>query len=196
MKLWIATQNRHKVEEIAAILGSGVKVKSLLDLPDFPDIEETGSTFLENAGHKAKTLWEKVREPVFADDSGLEVDYLDGRPGVYSMRYSAPNPTHEKNIEKLLGELRGVPPEKRGARFRCTVVYIDRNGKKTAFEGTLEGRIGNEKKGTGGFGFDPVFFLPEYGCTVAEMPAEKKNEISHRGRAVAQLRKFLGIVQS
>lgn len=191
MKLWVATRNRHKVEEITQILGPGVMVRSLFDLPDFPEIEETGTTFLENARLKARELWNQVHEPVFADDSGLEVDALGGRPGVYSSRYSAPNPSSEKNIIKLLGELGHLAEEKRSARFRCVVVFLDESGREHICEGTLEGRIGFEQRGTEGFGFDPVFYVPEFHCMVAELPAEVKNRISHRGQAVSRLKDLL-----
>lgn len=191
MKIWVATRNAHKVEEIAEILGSGVEVRSMLDLPEFPDVEETGTTFRDNAALKARALYQHLREPVFADDSGLEVDALGGRPGVYSNRYSAPNPSSEKNIDKLLGELGNVPAGKRGARFRCSIVFIDAAGHEHAFDGTLEGEIGYERRGKGGFGFDPVFMLPERGCSVAELSSEEKNRISHRGRAVAALKTML-----
>jgi XTP/dITP diphosphohydrolase len=191
MKLWVASQNPHKVEEIGQILGPSMEVRSLLDLPGFPDIDESGSTFRENALIKARALWEKVREPVFADDSGLEVDALHGRPGVHSMRYSAPNPTHEKNIDKLLGELAQIPLERRTARFRCCVAFLDAQGREQFFDGAIEGRIAFERRGTGGFGYDPVFFLPDLQKTVAELAPTEKNAISHRGRAVAALKAFL-----
>ncbi|NLI75516.1 MAG: RdgB/HAM1 family non-canonical purine NTP pyrophosphatase [Candidatus Riflebacteria bacterium] len=191
MILWVATRNRHKVEEIGGILGPGYELKSLLDLPDFPEVEEDGATYRENAAKKARVLWERVKAPVFADDSGLEVDALGGRPGVHSMRYSAPDPTHAKNIEKLLGELQGVPLLQRTARFRCTLVHRDAEGNEQVFEGVVEGVIGFAVQGEGGFGFDPVFILPERGLTVAQMSAEEKNQISHRGRAVLALRRHL-----
>ncbi len=191
MTLWIATRNRHKVEEIAGILGPAYDLKSLLDRPEIPDVEEDGATYRENARKKARALWEQVKVPVFADDSGLEVDALGGRPGVHSMRYSAPEPTHAKNIAKLLGELQGIPLLERTARFRCTVVHLDAEGQEQVFEGVLEGVIGFEIQGEGGFGFDPVFVLPERGLTVAQLSAEEKNQISHRGRAVTALRRYL-----
>ncbi len=193
MKLWIATGNRHKLQEIGAILGSTVNLRCQLDLPDIGDVAETGHTYQENAEIKARALWELVKEPVFADDSGLEVDALGGRPGIHSQRYSAPNPTHEKNIDKLLNELADLPEEKRSARFRCVVCYIDTKGVSAFFEGTLEGRIGFERRGRGGFGFDPVFMLPERGCSVAELSEEEKNRISHRGRAVEALKRHLNL---
>ena len=194
MKLWVASANKHKVEEIRHILGPTVQVRSLIDLPDFGEIEETGETFRENVAIKARALWKHVKEPVFADDSGLEVDALGGRPGVYSMRYSAPNPTHEKNIDKLLGELKNVPLEKRTARFRCTVCYIDALDKEHFFDGTIEGLIGFDRRGAGGFGFDPVFFLPDFKKMMAELSADEKNRISHRGRAVQKLKEHLRIL--
>ncbi|HNV69833.1 MAG TPA: RdgB/HAM1 family non-canonical purine NTP pyrophosphatase [Candidatus Ozemobacteraceae bacterium] len=191
--LWVASRNRHKLQEIAAILGPNVTLKSLLDRPDIPDVDENASTYLENARLKAQAIWAAVREPVVADDSGLEVDALGGRPGVHSARYSAPNPSAAKNITKLLGELGDLPAEKRSARFRCTVVYFDESGREHTFAGTLEGRIGTAPCGAGGFGFDPVFWLDDRGCMVAELSDDEKNRISHRGRAFAQLKTFLQV---
>jgi XTP/dITP diphosphohydrolase len=170
-----------------------VKVLSLLDLPNFVQAEETAETFQENALLKARALWDKLHEPVFADDSGLEVDALGGRPGVRSMRYSEPDPTHEKNIDKLLLELSACPEKKRTARFRCAIIFIDEHGKDHLFEGTVEGVIGFERQGRGGFGYDPVFCIPEKKKSLAELSSEEKNEISHRGRAVQKLKEFLNI---
>lgn len=193
MNLWVSTRNAHKVEEIAHILGSGCSIRSLFDLPDFPDVDESGSTYRENAEIKARALFTKVREPVFADDSGLEVDALQGRPGVHSARFSGPDTNHPRNIAKLLEELRGVPEKQRTARFRCVIVYIDAHGAAHEFTGILEGYIGLECLGQGGFGYDPVFMLPEFSCSVAQLPASKKNSISHRAYAVARLKTFLGL---
>jgi XTP/dITP diphosphohydrolase len=191
MKLWVATANAHKVDEIRAILEPEIELHSMLELADPPEIEESADSYLGNARLKAMALWNLVREPVMADDSGLEVDALNGRPGVHSMRFSAPNPTHEKNIDKLLTELGDLPLAQRTARFRCTVVYLDAGGQETSFTGTLEGHIGFARRGQGGFGFDPVFDLVDRGCSVAELPADEKNRISHRGKAVAALAEFL-----
>lgn len=191
MKLWLATGNAHKREEVAAILGQGFELACSADLETWHDPEETGASYLDNARLKAHALWKLVRAAVCADDSGLEVDALGGRPGLHSSRYSAPNPSAEKNIDKLLGELRGLPSEKRTARFVCTLVHLDTEGRETVFEGVLNGIISESRSGVGGFGFDPVFFLPEYGCTVAELPGPEKNRISHRGRAVAAMRRHL-----
>ena len=193
MQIWVASRNRHKLEEIGAILGATAELRSLLDRPDIPDVEENGATYLDNARLKAHAIWEKVREPVLADDSGLEVDALGGRPGVHSARYSAPDPTAAKNIVKLLGELGDLPLEKRSARFRCTVVFLDATGTEHVFVGIFEGLIGFVLQGQGGFGFDPVFFLPGRNCTVAELPEAEKNAISHRGGAFRQFRAHLGL---
>jgi XTP/dITP diphosphohydrolase len=193
MNIWVSTRNAHKAEEIAQILGSACSIKTLLDLPDFPDIEEDGDSYSANALLKAKALWQKVKEPVFADDSGLEVDALNGRPGIHSARFSGPDTNHPRNIAKLLAELGDLPIDKRSARFRCVIVYLDQQGVPHEFVGTVEGYIGNECLGTGGFGYDPVFMLPDRGCSVAQLPADEKNAISHRGRAVEALKAFLGL---
>ncbi|EKD81385.1 MAG: hypothetical protein ACD_39C01832G0003 [uncultured bacterium] len=191
MNIWVSTRNAHKAEEIAHILGQDCRIKTLLDLPDFPDIEETGDSYRANAELKARALWEKVKEPVFADDSGLEVDALNGRPGIYSARFSGPDTNHPRNIARLLTELGDLPVEKRSARFRCVIVYIDQKGMAHEFVGIVEGYIGFECLGKGGFGYDPVFMLPDRGCSVAQLPAVEKNLISHRARAVEQLKTFL-----
>lgn len=193
MKLWVSTKNTHKVEEISQILGPSCLISSLLDIPDFPDVEENGFSYRENAEIKARALFSVVNEPVFADDSGLEVDALNGRPGIHSARFSGEDTDHNRNITKLLAELQGVPEEKRTARFRCVIVYIDAAGSAHEFVGVLEGRIGFERLGNGGFGYDPVFMLPEKGCSVAQLPAEEKNRLSHRAFAVEKLRNFLGL---
>jgi len=190
MNIWVSTRNAHKAEEISHILAP-YSIRTLLDLPDFPDVDECGFSYRENAELKARALFEKVNEPVFADDSGLEVDALGGRPGIHSARYSGNDTNHARNIDKLLHELKNVPDAERTARFRCVIVYIDAGGKAHEFVGTLEGRIGFDRRGQGGFGYDPVFMLPERGCAVAELPAAEKNSISHRARALAQLRAFL-----
>jgi XTP/dITP diphosphohydrolase len=190
MKLWVATKNAHKVEEIAEILAP-VAVKSFLDLESVPNVEETGKTYRENAELKARALYELVKEPVIADDSGLEVDALGGEPGINSARYSGIDGDHEGNTAKLLAAMEQVPAQKRSARFRCLIIYIDKNGKSHEFEGKLEGQIASKIVGNGGFGYDPVFFLPERNCTVAQLESEEKNAISHRGKAMQGLKAFL-----
>lgn len=191
MKLWVATRNAHKAEEIAHILGPACQIKTLLDLPDFPDIDESGDSYRANAELKARALWEKVKEPVFADDSGLEVDALNGRPGIHSARFSGPDTNHPRNIAKLLEELGDLPVDKRSARFRCEIIYLDQSGNAHEFVGTLEGYIGFSCAGSAGFGYDPVFMLHERGCSVAQLANHEKNAISHRARAVEKLKAFL-----
>ncbi|HNX75859.1 MAG TPA: RdgB/HAM1 family non-canonical purine NTP pyrophosphatase [Candidatus Rifleibacterium sp.] len=192
MNIWVSTRNAHKAEEISMILAPH-RVRTLLDLPDFPEIDENGASYRENAELKARALFEKVREPVFADDSGLEVDALGGRPGIHSARFSGLDTNHQRNIDKLLAALHDVPESGRTARFRCVIVYIDATGLAHEFVGVLEGSIGSMMRGKGGFGYDPVFMLPEKGCSVAELPAAEKNSLSHRARALAQLSSFLKI---
>ncbi|MFZ5952759.1 MAG: RdgB/HAM1 family non-canonical purine NTP pyrophosphatase [Candidatus Rifleibacteriota bacterium] len=189
--IWVATSNAHKLEEISEILGPSVALKSFKDLEKPFEVEENGQTYLENATLKARALYEIVKQPVFADDSGLEVDALGGRPGLHSARYSGPEASHQKNIDKLLKELADIPAQQRTAKFRCVIVYLDQNGTSHNFEGILPGVITAERSGKGGFGYDPVFFLPDRSCTVAQLPAEEKNLISHRGLAVKKLKDFL-----
>ncbi len=164
---------------------------SLNDFSDYPVIEEDGETFFENALKKAKTIANVVGEIVLADDSGLEVDHLDGKPGVKSSRYSGYNATDNNNITKLLDELRDIPIEKRGASFRCVLVLFTPDGWFESFEGSLRGRITEQPAGDCGFGYDPVFFVPEKGMTVAQLPPETKNRISHRAEAAKKLKKWL-----
>jgi len=191
VNVWVSTKNAHKAEEIGQIMGSTCQIRTLLDLPDFPDIDENGDSYRANAELKARALWEKVREPVFADDSGLEVDALNGRPGIHSARFSGPDTNHPRNIDKLLAELGDLPVENRSARFRCVIVYLDQQGVAHEFVGTVEGYIGFERLGHGGFGYDPVFMLPDRNCSIAQLPATEKNAISHRARAVELLKAFL-----
>ena len=189
MNIWVATQNAHKVEEIRSILAP-IQIKSFLDIENPPEVNENGSSYSENALIKAKALYEIVHEPVFADDSGLEVDALDGKPGIHSARFSGPDTNHPRNIAKMLQVLQGVPEEKRTARFRCVIVYLDEKGETHEFSGTLEGRIGFECLGDGGFGYDPIFMLPERNCSVAQLPASEKNVISHRAYALEKLKAY------
>ncbi|HZG70488.1 MAG TPA: XTP/dITP diphosphatase [Chondromyces sp.] len=184
----IATKNQGKAKEFQQMFGRyGVEVKTLLDYPDFPDIEETGSTFEENAILKAEALSKELHVPVIADDSGLEIDSLEGRPGVYSARYAGEEKNDEANLEKVLSELNGLSPAERTARFKC-VLAVALPGKNTeTFFGSCEGRILDEKRGKNGFGYDPIFFVEEYGQTMAELPAETKNKISHRAEALKKL---------
>jgi XTP/dITP diphosphohydrolase len=196
MDLLLATHNQHKRREFRELLGSDF---NLIDLTSFPEItlpEETGRTFEENATLKAiaaSQLRHTSRAEdrlVVADDSGLEVDALDGAPGIYSARYAGEDANAGENLSKLLGELaaRNVAAEKRSARFRC-VIALARSGKVLGvFEGVVEGNIVDPPRGSGGFGYDPVFQPAGFEQTFAEIPAELKNRISHRGQAIAGLR--------
>ena len=168
--------------------GSGIHLRSLLDYPDFPDIMEDGNSFLENALKKARVVSERTGETVLADDSGLEVDALGGAPGIYSARYAGNDADDVQNIRKLLYDLKGIHAENRGAAFRCVLVLYPVDGHYEAFEGRWEGLIAEKPVGQGGFGYDPVFFLPGEGMTVAELSPEVKNRISHRAQAIAKLK--------
>jgi XTP/dITP diphosphohydrolase len=164
---------------------------SLDDYSNIPEILEDGQTFLDNALKKARIVSEFTGETVLADDSGLEVDVLDGRPGIFSARYAGPNATDEENIQKLLEALRGVPPEKRGAAFRCVLVLYRPDNRFETFDGHWQGKISERPLGHNGFGYDPVFFLPVHGLTAAQLPPEVKNRLSHRAQAFQQLKIFL-----
>jgi len=161
-----------------------IEILSMNDYTDLPDVEEDGKTFFENAFKKAKIISEHTEEVVLADDSGLEVEYLGGEPGVYSSRYSGSDATDSSNMRKLLESLKDVSVEKRSAAFRCVLVLYSPDGRYMSFEGSLQGIIHDEPVGDGGFGYDPVFFLPEQKLTVAQLPPEEKNRISHRAQAV------------
>jgi XTP/dITP diphosphohydrolase len=173
------------------LAGLDVKLLSLLDYPAIPAIREDGSTYRENALQKARTVAEFTGEMALADDSGLEVDALQGAPGIYSARYAGPEASDAKNVQKLLAALQGVPPEQRGAAFQCVLVLYDAAGTSEAFTGRWQGRIHDIPLGEGGFGYDPVFFLPDQGITVAQLPAVAKNRLSHRAQAIAKLREWL-----
>jgi XTP/dITP diphosphohydrolase len=199
MKLILATHNRHKIEELSAVLRhKDIRIESLFDYPEIVLPPETGETFVENAMGKARAVFESVKDGgawILADDSGLVVDALDGRPGVYSSRYSGEPTDYARNNRKLLDELKGVPREKRTAHFVCSIVLMAPDGKVFELEGRVDGLIMDAPAGGGGFGYDPVFFVPEFGRTVAEIPLERKNKISHRGlatqKALAILVEFL-----
>lgn len=187
--LVIATKNRGKMREFSrALAGLGFEFLSLHDFPDLGPIVEDGSTFLENACKKATAAARYSKLPALADDSGLEVDYLGGAPGVLSARFAGRDGDDEANNSKLLHLLSGVPYRERRARFRCALAVATPEDLLVTAEGFLEGYIGLEPRGKGGFGYDPLFVVPEYNCTLAEMELNTKNRISHRGRALEQLR--------
>jgi XTP/dITP diphosphohydrolase len=193
MKIVFASGNEGKVKEIKEMLeGMGIELVSLKDYADVPEIVEDGNTFLENALKKAKIISEFTGETVLADDSGLQVEVLGGEPGVYSARYAGEKATDEENNSALLAKLKNIPQEKRTAFFRCMLVLYRRDGSYDYFDGKWNGQIIDERRGNNGFGYDPIFFVPELKKTAAELPAEIKNKVSHRGQAFAQLKKKLG----
>jgi XTP/dITP diphosphohydrolase len=184
----IATKNKGKVREFEQMFAKdGYEVKSLLDYKDIPDIEETGETFAENASIKAETLAKALNEVVIADDSGLVVDALDGRPGVYSARYAGLTKSDAANNEKVLKEMQDIPSEDRTARFVCAIAVASPQENTFIVEGICEGVISREPVGTNGFGYDPIMFLPAFDKTMAQLTANEKNGISHRGKALQQL---------
>ncbi|KUE78137.1 XTP/dITP diphosphatase [Aeromonas schubertii] len=192
-KLVLATGNQKKVKELAAMLAD-------LDIQVVPqsefavsEVAETGTTFVENAIIKARHAAKVTGLPAVADDSGLEVDLLQGRPGVYSARFAGDQASDRENIDKLLAELSGVPADLRTARFWCVLVFMRHENDPTPLicQASWEGLITEELRGQNGFGYDPVFFVPGEGCTSAELPAERKNQLSHRGQALARLKAAL-----
>lgn len=188
----IATNNQGKVKDFEALFTPlGIQVRSLKDYPTVEEIEETGTTFEENAILKAEHLCQILNVPVIADDSGLIVDALEGRPGVYSARYAGLHKSDEDNLQKVLREMQNVFPGKRTARFYCALALAVPGKKTITVKGTVEGYIGTEKKGTNGFGYDPIFFLPELDRTMAQLTSEEKSNLSHRGNAMKELMKVI-----
>ncbi|MBZ0257165.1 XTP/dITP diphosphatase [bacterium] len=191
--LLIATRNQKKQKELRELLADiGWNVVTLRDFPDSPDVEETGETFLANAELKAVAASEHSGLLTLADDSGLAVDALDGRPGIYSARYAnGEDSTDKENLQKVLDDMQGVPVEKRTARFVCAAVLAQ--GEKVVFstEQCVEGFLTDAPGGDGGFGYDPIFYYPPFGKTFAEVPIEQKHSVSHRGQALADVKAFL-----
>ncbi|KUO77920.1 MAG: non-canonical purine NTP pyrophosphatase [Desulfosporosinus sp. BRH_c37] len=184
MKILLATQNQGKVRELQELLvDEGIEVLSLLDIPDWEDVEENGVTFADNASLKAREAVRRTGLIALADDSGLEVDALNGAPGVYSARYAGEPKDDERNNDKLLHLLETIPEEKRTARFRCALVMVTPFGEEYLTEGAVEGRILTGCRGADGFGYDPVFYLPEFARTMAELTLTEKNTLSHRAQA-------------
>lgn len=188
IELVFATNNKNKLEEIKRVVGNNFKILSLSDIGCDVDIPETAETLEGNASLKSQYVFQKYGKNCFADDTGLEIEALDGKPGVYSARYGGPGHNHEKNMDKVLAKLNGVTNRK--ARFR-TVISLILDGKETLFEGIVEGNILAERHGSKGFGYDPIFQPEDYDISFAEMDLDKKNKISHRGRAVQKLVKYL-----
>jgi XTP/dITP diphosphohydrolase len=188
MEIVVATKNQGKVAEITVALADlPVKVLSLHDFGFCPEAVENGNTFEANAILKATHYSLITGKPCLADDSGLEVDALHGAPGVYSARYAGEGATEEACNKKLLAELSGVPAEERTARFRCVLAYVDPNGTLLTAEGASEGVILEAPQGTGGFGYDPLFYVPSFKKTYAELTVDEKNVISHRGQALRNM---------
>ena len=187
----LATHNRDKREELQEALSEfTVKILSLNDFPLIGEIEEVGQTLLENSMIKAKTVHNLTQLPVIADDTGLEVEALNGAPGIYSARYAGEDVTYEDNVNKLLAEMENIPLENRKAQFRTVISFVDKD-RELWTEGTIKGIIGETAKGKNGFGYDPVFFVPELEKTFSELSIGEKNRISHRGLAMKKFRILL-----
>ncbi len=194
-RIIFATGNEDKMREIRMILADiGIPIVSMREAGIQAEIVEDGKSFEENAVIKAKTVMKLTGEAVLADDSGLQIDYLDGAPGIYSARFMGESTSYDVKNTALLEKLEGVPDEKRSARFVCAIACALPGGEILTSLGTMEGRIGYAIRGENGFGYDPIFFLPEYGCTSAEISPEKKNELSHRGKALRGMREKLRAV--
>ena len=191
-QLVFATNNSHKVDEVKNKLGGLFEIKTLSEVGCVEDIPETSDTLRGNAGQKSHYLYDRFHCDCFADDTGLEVEALNGAPGVYSARYAGPGKDSEENIDKLLSELEGK--ENRRARFR-TVISLILDGEEYTFEGIVNGTILTERHGSHGFGYDPVFQPDGYNCSFAELSMEEKNKISHRGKAIEQLIRFLYVTK-
>jgi len=192
LELIVATRNKGKIREIReALRGLGLRIYSLSDFPDVPEIEEDGRSFAENALKKARFYSKYFGKLTLGDDSGLEVDGLKGLPGIYSARYAKEGATSRENNQKLLREMHGLPVSKRRARFKCIIAVVSHHGKEALAEGSCRGSIGFEEKGKKGFGYDPLFVVPKYGKTMAELSLEEKNAISHRGKALRKIRRVI-----
>ena len=192
-RIIFATGNENKMKEIRMILADlGMEIVSMREAGVDEEIVEDGMSFEENAEIKARAVSRVlVNDIVLADDSGLEIDYLDKAPGIYSARYMGEDTSYHIKNQNLIDRLEGVPDEKRTARFVCAIAAAFPDGRSFVVRGTIEGIIGYEERGTNGFGYDPIFYLPEYGCTTAELDPEKKNELSHRGKALRLMREII-----
>lgn len=188
-KIIFATGNEGKMREIRAILGDmDVEICSMKEAGIQTDIIEDGRTFEENAIIKAKMIAAQTDAIVLADDSGLEIDYLNKEPGIYSARYLGEDTPYSIKNKSLIDRLTGVPDEKRTARFVCAIAAAFPDGQVVTTQGVIEGRIGYEEKGSNGFGYDPIFYVPEYGCSTAQLSETQKNQISHRGKALEAMK--------
>ena len=189
MRIIFATGNKDKMKEIRAILADlGMEILSMKEAGLTADITEDGVTFEENAEIKARAIAGLCRDIVLADDSGLEIDALGGEPGIYSARYLGEDTSYRVKNKNLIDRLEGIPDEKRTARFVCVIAAVFPDGSSEVVRGVIEGWIGYEERGNNGFGYDPIFIAPEYGCTTAELSEEQKNRISHRGKALEMMK--------
>ncbi len=191
-KVIFATSNEGKMKEVRSILEDlDVEVLSMKEAGIFVDVVEDGTTFEENAAIKATAIQKVCGEIVLADDSGLEVDYLNKEPGIYSARYMGEDTSYRIKNKSLIDRLEGVEGDDRSARFVCAIAAAFPDGCVEITRGTIEGQIGYEEKGENGFGYDPIFYVPEYGCTTAELSLEQKNEASHRGKALRKMKEII-----
>ena len=191
-KVIFATSNEGKMKEVRSILeGLDVEVLSMKEAGILVEVVEDGTTFEENAAIKATAIQKECGEIVLADDSGLEVDYLNKEPGIYSARYMGEDTSYRIKNKSLIDRLEGVEDEDRSARFVCAIAAAFPDGTVEITRGTIEGQIGYEEKGENGFGYDPIFYVPEYGCTTAELTLEQKNEASHRGKALRKMKEIM-----
>lgn len=191
-KIIFATSNEGKMKEVRSILEDlGMEVLSMKEAGIQVDVVEDGTTFEENAVIKATEIAKACGEIVLADDSGLEIDFLNKEPGIYSARYMGEDTSYAIKNQNLIDRLEGVEDEKRTARFVCAIAAAFPDGTVEVTRGTIEGRIGYEEKGANGFGYDPIFYVPEYGCTTAELSLEQKNEASHRGKALRLMKEII-----
>jgi len=191
LKILLATRNNDKIREIREVLtGLDIDILTLDQFPEITEVVEDGQTIQENALKKARAVSHVTHLLALADDTGLEVDYLSGQPGVYSSRFAGESATYDDNCNKLLEQMKGVPGEQRTARFRCVIAMIN-SDVETLVEGVCDGFIIDEKRGSGGFGYDPLFYVPKFDQTFAEMPLAQKNKISHRGLALQKAKAFL-----
>ncbi|HJC62851.1 MAG TPA: XTP/dITP diphosphatase [Candidatus Blautia merdavium] len=191
-RLIFATGNKDKMKEIREILGSlPVEILSMKEAGIQAEIEEDGKSFEENALIKARAVCRLAGEMVLADDSGLEIDYLNGEPGIYSARYMGEDTSYRIKNQNLMDRLSGVPDEKRTARFVCAIAAAFPDGREYVVRGTIEGRIGYEERGENGFGYDPIFYLPDRDVSTAQLSREEKNSISHRGNALKKMKELL-----
>ena len=199
VKIIFATGNAGKMREIREILAdTGAEIESMREAGIAAEAEENGATFEENALIKAKSVAVSAKGAVvMADDSGLEIDYLGGEPGIYSARYLGEDTSYEIKNQVILDRLAGIPKEQRSARFVCAIAAVLPDGQTLLTRGTIEGYIGDKPAGKNGFGYDPIFYVEEYGCSTAELDAEQKNAVSHRGKALRAMReKLAGFLQN